>query len=102
MAGRLTIEPRTRLVTVAGGSLPVSQKEYALLLTLIRDPHRVYTKDELLRDVWDYRTNARTRTLDQHVSRLRRKLRELDAVTPYLENEWGVGYRLIGLLPSVR
>jgi len=100
MAGRLTIEPRTRLVTVAGGSLPVSQKEYALLLTLIRDPHRVFTKDELLRDIWDYRANARTRTLDQHVSRLRRKLRELDPVTPYLENEWGGGYRLIGLLPA--
>jgi DNA-binding response OmpR family regulator len=99
-AATLEIEPRLRLVTVAGRPLPVSQKEYALLLTLVRDPQRVFTKDELLRDIWEYRGTVRTRTLDSHVSRLRRKLRELDAVTPYLENEWGVGYRLIGLLPA--
>jgi DNA-binding response OmpR family regulator len=99
-AGTLEIDPRMRLVTVAGRALPVSQKEYGLLLTLARDPRRVFTKEELLREVWDYRAGVRTRTLDSHVSRLRRKLRELDPVTAYLENEWGVGYRLIGLLPA--
>jgi DNA-binding response OmpR family regulator len=53
---------------------------------------------KLLRDIWGYGSSARTRTLDSHVFRLRRKLRVLDPVTSYIENQWGVGYRLLGLL----
>ena len=65
----------------------------------------MFTKDELLRDVWGYRGNSRTRTLDSHVSRLRRKLRAFDTATldtgsELLENVWGVGYRLLGALPA--
>jgi DNA-binding response OmpR family regulator len=53
----------------------------------------VFTKDELLRDVWGFRSKGRTRTLDSHASRLRRKL---DAEgSRYVCNCWGVGYRLL-------
>jgi DNA-binding response OmpR family regulator len=100
VAGPIEIDPRTRVVTVGGTPLPLAQKEYELLCRLAIDPERVFTKDELLRDVWDYRSHARTRTLDSHASRLRRKLRGLDGTTPFVENVWGVGYRLIGLLPA--
>jgi DNA-binding response OmpR family regulator len=99
VAGPIAIDARTRVVAVAGTPLPLSQKEYALLLRLAADPQRVFTKDELLRDVWGYRSSSRTRTLDSHASRLRRKLRLLDPQTSFVENVWGVGYRLIGLLP---
>jgi DNA-binding response OmpR family regulator len=95
VAGPLEIDPRTRLVAVGGTPLPVSQKEYDLLLRLAADPGRVFTKQELLRDVWDFRSSSRTRTLDSHVSRLRRKLRSFDTGTELLENVWGVGYRLL-------
>ena len=61
----------------------------------------MFTKEELLRDVWDYRSNVRTRTLDSHVSRLRRKLRALDAEAALLENVWGVGYRLVGMTSAL-
>jgi DNA-binding response OmpR family regulator len=97
VAGPIEIDPRTRVVAVAGASVALSQKEYELMVRLATDPYRVFTKDELLRDVWDYRSSSRTRTLDSHVSRLRRKLRILDCETPFLENVWGVGYRLLGL-----
>jgi CheY-like chemotaxis protein len=97
VAGPLELDPRTRVAAVAGTPLTLSQKEYALLLRLATDPHRVFTKQELLRDVWDYRSSSRTRTLDSHACRLRLKLRALDAETPFLENVWGVGYRLLGL-----
>ena len=70
------IDVRTRVARVEGRRLQLSQKEYELLLTLAREPDRVFTKVELLRDVWGYRVTARTRTLDSHASRLRRKLRE--------------------------
>ena len=57
------------------------------------EPRRVFTKEELLRDVWGFRSMGRTRTLDSHASRLRRKL-DPDAGA-YVINVWGIGYRLI-------
>ncbi|HLM35203.1 MAG TPA: response regulator transcription factor, partial [Gaiellaceae bacterium] len=99
-AASLRIDARTRGVTVCGKRVHVAQKEYELLLKLARDPDRVFTKHELLREVWGYTADARTRTLDSHASRLRRKLREVDPVTPFIENKWGVGYRLLGDLPA--
>jgi len=93
-AGELVVDRLTRCVTVSGSRLSLSSKEYELLVKLASDPTRVFTKDELLRDVWGFRSAARTRTLDSHASRLRRKLSELSD-TPYVLNEWGVGYRLM-------
>jgi DNA-binding response OmpR family regulator len=55
----------------------------------------VFTKEELLRGVWDFRSLGRTRTLDSHASRLRRKLR-LAGAGACVVNVWGVGYRLLG------
>lgn len=95
VAGQLSIDLRTRVVEVRGARVRLAQKEYALLLKLAAEPTRVFTKHELLRDVWDYRAEARTRTLDSHASRLRRKLRAVDPVTPWVDNVWGVGYRLL-------
>jgi DNA-binding response OmpR family regulator len=60
----------------------------------------VFTKGELLRDVWNYRVAGRTRTLDSHASRLRRKLREAGSQATLVENVWGVGYRLLGVMPE--
>jgi DNA-binding response OmpR family regulator len=99
-AGPVRIDTRTRDVRVANRRVTVSQKEYELLLRLARDPERVFTKAELLHDVWNYRASARTRTLDSHASRLRRKLREAGAPVALVENVWGVGYRLLGVLPE--
>ena len=93
------IDTRTRDVRVAGVRVQVAQKEYELLLRLAREPERVFTKAELLHDVWGYRATARTRTLDSHASRLRRKLRDAGASVALVENVWGVGYRLLGVLP---
>ena len=72
-------------------------KEFELLAKLAEHPTRVWTKDELLREVWGFRAMGRTRTLDSHASRVRRRIAVLTA-TPYVLNEWGVGYRL--MLPA--
>ena len=93
------IDTRTRDVRVDGVRMQLAQKEYQLLLRLAREPERVFTKAELLQDVWGYRTIGRTRTLDSHASRLRRKLREAGSPAALVENVWGVGYRLVGELP---
>jgi len=88
------IDTRTRDVRVDGRRVQLAQKEYELLLCLAREPERVFTKAELLRDVWGYRIAARTRTLDSHASRLRRKLRDAGSPVTLVDNVWGVGYRL--------
>jgi DNA-binding response OmpR family regulator len=90
-ADEIEIDRPTRRVTVSGRRVVLPSKEYDLLLKLASDPHRVFTKDELLRDVWGFRSAGRTRTLDSHASRLRRRLGG-----PYVQNVWGVGYCLLG------
>ena len=97
VAGSIEIDLRARVVRAHGTPVVLSQKEFGLLARLAVDPVRVFTKDELLRDVWGYQAQARTRTLDSHASRLRRKLRAVDPETVFVENVWGVGYRLLGL-----
>jgi DNA-binding response OmpR family regulator len=93
-AGPIRVDRATRRVTVCGRPAALAGKEYELLLKLMTDPQRVFTKEELLRDVWGFRSLGRTRTLDSHASRLRRKLQCADD-GPYVLNVWGVGYRLL-------
>jgi DNA-binding response OmpR family regulator len=90
---KLTIDTSARTVTY--GSVPVRlrRREYALLAHVARDPERVWTRHELLRDVWGYRSHGTTRTLDSHASRLRCKLAAAGAVG-WIVAAWGVGYRL--------
>jgi DNA-binding response OmpR family regulator len=93
-AGPITADLATRSVTVDGVPVTLAGKEYELLLKLMTDPTRVFTKEQLLREVWGFRSLGRTRTLDSHASRLRRKL---SAAAPglFVLNVWGVGYRLL-------
>ena len=91
--GELELDPLTREVRLRGEHLVLSQKEFALLRALCAEPTRVFTKEELLRDVWGFRSLGTTRTLDSHACRLRRKLgRDGDS---FVVNVWGVGYRLL-------
>jgi DNA-binding response OmpR family regulator len=91
----LEIDLAARLVRVGGATVHLSAKEFDLLVALAEDPERVYRKEELLRDVWGFRSLGKTRTLDSHASRLRRKL-NLNGDAAYVVNVWGVGYRLVG------
>ena len=90
--GELRIDPVSREVTVDERPIELSAKEFALLRTLAEEPTRVFTKEELLRDVWGFKLMGSTRTLDSHASRLRRKLS--GSGRRWIVNVWGVGYRL--------
>jgi DNA-binding response OmpR family regulator len=92
--GELTLDLPARVVTVRGEAVHLAGKEFELLAALAAEPHRVFTKEELLRDVWGYRSFTRTRTLDSHVSRLRSKL-EREPGDHFVVNVWGVGYKLV-------
>jgi DNA-binding response OmpR family regulator len=91
--GELVVDPVTREVRVGDRPIELANKEFTLLRTLAAEPTRVFTKEELLRDVWGFRSMGRTRTLDSHASRLRRKLDPTGS--RFVFNCWGVGYRLI-------
>jgi DNA-binding response OmpR family regulator len=94
-AGPLVVDHRARQVRVGNRPVRLSGREFELAAKLASDPTRVFTKTELLRDVWGIRTNGiRTRTVDSHASRLRRKL-EAAGAGDVVVNDWGVGYRLL-------
>ena len=91
--GELVVDPVAHRVRIGEREVSLAKKEFALLRVLASDPHRVFTKSELLRDVWGFRSDDRTRTLDSHASRLRCKL-DPDR-RRWVINCWGVGYRLV-------
>ena len=91
--GELEIDPAARTAALRGHRITLAAKEFALLRALASAPTRVFTKEELLREVWGFRSLGSTRTLDSHACRLRQKLsREGDR---FVVNVWGVGYRLV-------
>jgi DNA-binding response OmpR family regulator len=91
--GELEIDPAGRDARLRGRRVELSAKEFALLLALAAEPTRVFTKEQLLRDVWGFRAMGTTRTLDSHACRLRQKLGR--AGDRFVVNVWGVGYRLV-------
>jgi DNA-binding response OmpR family regulator len=100
VVGELEIDRPSRTVRVGGRPVMLSAKEYELLIALASEPQRVFRKEELLRDVWGFRSLGRTRTLDSHASRLRRKL-NTSGEGAYVLNVWGVGYRLVAPAQAV-
>ncbi len=91
-AGPVRIDRRQRAVTVGNRAVELRGLEYDLLCVLAAEPTRVFTRHELMNTIWGY-TSTRTRTLDSHASRLRRKLDNNSH--SLIINVWGVGYRLL-------
>lgn len=90
----LAIDTQARTVSLDGRRIDLRPLEYELLVQLAGAPERVFGKQELLRSVWGYQSQAPTRTVDSHASRLRRKL-DLDGSGRWVITVWGIGYRLI-------
>jgi DNA-binding response OmpR family regulator len=94
LVGELVVDPGRRTVMVGDRQVHVAKKEFTLLRVLASDPTRVFSKEELLRDVWGFKAPpGQTRTLDSHASRLRNKLDPEHK--RYVVNCWGIGYRLV-------
>ncbi len=92
--GGLSIDARSRRVTLDGAPIELAPKEFDLLLTLARRAGEVVTKRELLADVWRQVYGGGDRTIDVHLSWLRRKLGETAADPVYLHSVRGVGVKL--------
>lgn len=92
-AGPLTVDVLARRATLDGASLALRRMEFELLAHLARDPDVVWSRQQLLRLVWGYRASGRSRTVDSHASRLRRKL-DPERTGRWIVSVRGIGYRL--------
>ena len=93
--GALRLDPATRLVTLRGRELGLNRKEFDLLCALATRAGRVVTKRQLLAEVWEQPYGGADKTVDVHLSWLRRKLGETAAHPRYLHTVHGVGIRLV-------
>jgi len=91
--GPVRLEPARREVTLAGNPLELSRKEYELLHLLMRNAGSVVTRERLIDEVWDPNWFGSTKTLDVHVSGIRRKLGEDPAKPRFVHTVRGVGFR---------
>ena len=92
--GNLTLLKANGTALVAGKALPLTRKEYDLLLLFLAHKGRVFSRDELLDRLWGYDYTGDTRTVDTHMRRLRAKLEKGGAQGLALATVWGRGYRL--------
>ena len=91
----LYINPRTRQVSVGGNDVDLTAKEFDLLRFLAMHPRQVFSREQLLNDVWDYLYAGDTSTVTVHIRRLREKI-EADPTRPRcILTVWGVGYKFM-------
>lgn len=92
-AGALVISPEYRTVELNGNPVDLTAKEFDLLHFLAANPGRVYSREQLLDRVWDYRYPGDTSTVTVHVRRLRSKTEEDPGRPRHVKTVWGVGYK---------
>lgn len=93
--GELVIEPKKRKVRRGGESIELTNKEFELLLLFARHPGRVYSRQELLEQVWGYQHSGYSHTVNTHINRLRNKIEDDPSEPRYVKTVWGVGYRFV-------
>ena len=91
-AGDLTLNTEERTAMRAGESVELTAKEYDLITLLMRNPRRVYSRENLMNVVWGYSYAGDYRTVDVHIRRLREKLERNPAEPEHICTKWGVGY----------
>ena len=90
--GAVTLDDPAKTVTVDGEPVNLTPSEYGILRLLMRNPGKVYSREQLLDLVWGYDYQGDIRTVDVHIRRLREKLERNPAAPEYIITKWGVGY----------
>ena len=91
-AGELVLNTEERTASRAGEPVELTAKEYDLITLLMRNPRRVYSRENLMNVVWGYSYAGDYRTVDVHIRRLREKLEKNPAEPEHICTKWGVGY----------
>ena len=90
--GKITLNTEERAALRDGQTVDLTAKEYDLIELLMRNPRRVYSRENLMNVVWGYTYAGDYRTVDVHIRRLREKLEENPAEPDHIMTKWGVGY----------
>ena len=94
--GDLTLDTEQRVAIRDGKTVELTAKEYDLIELLMKNPRRVYSRENLMNVVWGYSYTGDYRTVDVHIRRLREKLERTPAEPEYIMTKWGVGYYFKG------
>lgn len=95
-AGPISVDPAQRVALRDGEVVELTAKEYDLIELLVKNPRRVYSRENLMDIVWGYTYVGDYRTVDVHIRRLREKLERNPAEPEYILTKWGVGYYFKG------
>ena len=95
-AGHIALNTEERTALKDGTPVDLTAKEYDLIELLMRNPRRVYSRENLMNVVWGYAYGGDYRTVDVHIRRLREKLENNPAEPEYILTKWGVGYYFKG------
>lgn len=90
--GELTLDRRERNVYKNGVAADLTAREFDVVELLMRNPNRVYSRENLLDLIWGYDYRSDIRTVDVHIRRIREKLETVPAAPEYFMTKWGVGY----------
>lgn len=94
--GMLTIEPETHEVRYGENQIDLTAKEFDLLLFFARHPGQVFSRRQLLDQVWGYTHEGYEHTVNSHMNRLRKKIEQDPASPALIKTIWGVGYQFFG------
>ena len=95
-AGGINLNTEERSASLDGKPVELTAKEYDLIELLMRNPRRIYSRENLMNVVWGYSYAGDYRTVDVHIRRLREKLERNPAEPEYILTKWGVGYYFKG------
>ena len=93
--GKLNIDPTTRLIHMGNHEINLTAKEFDLLLLLARHPRQVFSRDQLLEQVWGHSDYIDPGTVTVHVRRLREKIEEDPSLPNHVITVWGIGYKFL-------
>lgn len=92
----LNLFPEKRIAYLGNTEIPLTTKEFSLLLLMARNPHKTFSKKEIYEHIWDQNDIDGNNTITVHVKSLRTKLNDSIKNPQYIQTVWGTGYRFIG------
>ena len=84
----------TREVFVDGRNVYFTSKEFDILMLLIQNPNKVISKEKIFREVWHEDYCIDTHTVTVHIKNIRKKIKEVNPITPTIETVWGIGFKI--------
>jgi two-component system catabolic regulation response regulator CreB len=94
-SSQFVVDEIANRILYCGQYLDLTRYEFLLLKTLVKQPQRVYSRDQLMDLVWENAEDTLERTVDSHVKTLRAKLRKIDATSSAIVTHRGMGYSLL-------